>query len=136
MTQQLLQLYDWSLKLLLNKSNVDVVYLDFAEVFDKVGQEMIHHKLYGHDWSLKLLINYSDMDLVYCYFVEAFDKVGQDIIHHKLYDQDIIRNLGELLHDFLKNGSPVMEPLPRKHYHWYSRGTVLSSLLFIVAFSC
>lgn len=42
---QLLQHYDWVLKQLLNHSNVEVIYLDFAKAFDKVDHGMICHKL-------------------------------------------------------------------------------------------
>ena len=42
---QLLWHYDWVLKQLLDHSNVDVVYLDFAKAFDKVDHGMICHKL-------------------------------------------------------------------------------------------
>ncbi len=42
---QLLQHYDWILKESLNRSNVDVVYLDFAKAFDKVDHGTICHKL-------------------------------------------------------------------------------------------
>ena len=42
---QLLQHYDWVLKHLMDRSNVDVIYLDFAKAFDKVDHGMICHKL-------------------------------------------------------------------------------------------
>ena len=42
---QLLEHYDWVLKQLLDHSNVDVIYLDFAKAFDKVDHGMICHKL-------------------------------------------------------------------------------------------
>ena len=42
---QLLQHYDWILQQLLNQSNIDVIYLDFAKAFDKVDHGMICHKL-------------------------------------------------------------------------------------------
>ena len=44
---QLLHHYDWVLKRLMDRSNVDVIYLDFAKAFDKVDHGMICHKLRG-----------------------------------------------------------------------------------------
>ncbi|GAB1597698.1 hypothetical protein Ahia01_000046400, partial [Argonauta hians] len=42
---QLLEHYDWLLGQLLAKSDVDVIYLDFANAFDKVDHGVICHKL-------------------------------------------------------------------------------------------